>query len=95
MICPVLLKLLDHAIEIGITGAKAPGERVPAALGNPLAVSDNLELTGLTGHKDGFSVEALLDEGHETRDLGLVVLSRRAVNDLDLHPSRIVELWRL
>jgi len=81
----VLLELLDHAIEIGIAGAKAPCEPVPTALGNPLAVSDHLELTGLTRCSDGFNVEALLDEGHETRDLGLVVLSRRAVNDLDLH----------
>ena len=29
--------------------------------------------------------ETLFDEGHETRSLGLVVLSRRAVKDLDLH----------
>jgi len=42
----VLLELLDHVIEIGIAGAKAPCEPVPTALGYPLAVSDNLELTG-------------------------------------------------
>jgi len=77
--------LLHHAIEIGIAGAKSPCEPVPAAFGNLLAVGDHLELTGLTGGSDGFKVEAPLDEGHETRDLGLVVLSRRAVNDLDLH----------
>ena len=80
-----VLKLLDHAIEIGIAGTKAASEPVPAALGNSLAVSDHLELTGLTRRKHGFNVEALLDEGHETRDLGFVVLSRWAVNDLDLH----------
>jgi hypothetical protein len=104
----VLLELLDHAIEIGIAGTKAPCEPVPTALGNPLAVSDHLELTGLTRRNHGFNVEALLDEGHETRDLGLVVLSRRAVNDLDLHSvlisllldeavwlSRSGELWGL
>jgi hypothetical protein len=28
----------------------------------------------------------LFDEGHETRDLGLVILSSGAVDDLDLHP---------
>jgi hypothetical protein len=77
--------LLDHAFEIGIAGAKAPCEPVPTTLGNPLAVSDHLELTGLTMRSHGFNVEALLDEGHETRDLGLVVLSRGAVNDFDLH----------
>jgi hypothetical protein len=79
------LQLLHHAIEIGIAGAKAPCEPVPAALGNLLAVSDHLELTGFPRSRDGFNVKAPLDEGHETRDLGLVVLSRRAVNDLDLH----------
>ena len=81
----MLLELLDHAIEIGIAGTKAPCEPGPAALGNPLAVSDNLELTCLPRRNDGFNVEALLDEGRETRDLGLVVQSCRAVNDLDLH----------
>jgi hypothetical protein len=80
-----LLELLDHIIEIGIAGAKAPCEPVPTALGNPLAISDNLELTGLPGLKDSFNIKALFDEGHETRDLALVVLSCRAVNDLDLH----------
>src|SRR5216683_8369461 len=80
-------ELLDHAIEIGIARAKAPCEPISTALGNPLAVSDNLELTGLPRRNDGFNVEALLDEGHETRDLGPVVLSRWAVNDLDLHPA--------
>ena len=102
MIGAVFLELLDHALEIGITGAKAPGEPVPTALGNPLAVSDDLELTGLTRHGDSINVEALLDEGHETRDLGLVVLSRRTVNDLDLHSvlllstscSRVAQLVR-
>ena len=81
----MLLELLDHAIKIGIAGAKAPCEPVPTALGNRLAVSDHLELTGLTRRKDGFNAEALFDEGHETRDLDLVVLSRRTVNNLDLH----------
>jgi len=81
----VFLELLDHTFEIRIASAKAPREPVPTAFGNLLAVSDHLELTGLTSRNDGFNVEALFDEGHETRDLGLVVLSRRAVNDLDLH----------
>jgi hypothetical protein len=83
--CRSSSELLDHAIEIGIARAKAPSEPIPTALGNPLAVSDNLELADLPWRNDGFNVEALLDEGHETRDLDLVVLSRRAVNDLDLH----------
>jgi hypothetical protein len=80
-----LFELLDHAIEIGIARAKASCEPVPTALGNPLAVSNNLELTSLPRRNDGFNIEALLDEGRETRDLDLVVQSCRAVNDLDLH----------
>ena len=80
-----LLELLEHTSEIGIAGAKAPCEPVPTQLGNPLPISDNLELTGLPGCSDGFNIKALFDESHETRDLGLVVLSCRAVNDLDLH----------
>jgi len=81
----VLLDPLDDAIEIGIAGAKLPREPVSTALGNPLAVRNHLELTGLTRRKDSFNAKSLLDEGHETRDLGLVVLSRGAVNDFDLH----------
>jgi hypothetical protein len=53
-----------------------------------LTVRDHLELTGLTRRNDGFNVQALLDEGRETRDLGTVVLSRRAMNDFDLHFRR-------
>jgi len=81
----VLLELLDYAFEIGIAGAKPPCEPVPATLSDTLAVSDHLEFTGLASHNDSFNIEALFDEGHEPRDLGLVVLSRRAVDDLDLH----------
>ena len=81
----MLLDLLDHAIEIRIAGPKLPSEPVPTAFGDSLAIRDHLELTGLARCNHRFKVEALLDEGHETRDLGLVVLSRRAVYDFDLH----------
>lgn len=77
--------MLDQAIEIGVTGSKSPREPISTALGNPLAVRDHLELTGLTRGNDGFNAQALLDEGRETRDLDIVVLSGRAVNDFDLH----------
>ena len=33
--------------------------------------------------KDGVNIEGLLNEGHETRDLGLIVVSCRAVNNLE------------
>ena len=81
----VLLELLDHTFEIGIAGAKDSCEPVAAALGDRFAVGDYLELSGLAGLKDGFHAEALFDQGHETRDLGLVVVSRGAVDDFDLH----------
>ena len=84
-LCTALLKLVNHIIEIGIAGAEASGQPVSTALGDPLAVSENFELTGLPGRKDGFNVEALLEEGHEARDLSLVVLSRRAVHNFNLH----------
>ena len=77
--------MLDQAIKIGIAGSKSAREPISTAPGNPLAVRDHLELTGLTRRNDGFNVQALLDEGRETRDLGTVVLSRRAMDDFDLH----------
>jgi hypothetical protein len=80
----VFLKQFEHAIEIGIAGAKTPRQPVPTALCNPLAVRNNRELAGLAGRNDSVNIQALLDEGHETRDLGFVVLSRRTVNDFDL-----------
>ena len=77
--------MLYQAIEIGVAGSKSPREPISTALGNPLAASDHVELTGLTRCNDGFNVQALLDEDRETRDPGIVVLSRRVVNDFDLH----------
>ena len=76
---------VNHAVEIGIAGAKTPRKKVAAALGAALAVGEHLELTGLARGQDGVNVQAFFDEGHETRDLGAVVLSRRAMNDFDLH----------
>jgi hypothetical protein len=80
-----LLEPFDHDIEIRITGAKLATDPVPAAFGDSLAVRDHFELTGPAGSRHGLDAEALLDEGRETRDFGLVVLSRRTVHDLDLH----------
>jgi hypothetical protein len=81
----LLDELLDQTIEIRIAGTKASCEKIPPAFGNPIAVHQHIELTSLTGRENGCYVQALLDEGHETRDLDLVVLSGRAVNDFDLH----------
>jgi xanthine/CO dehydrogenase XdhC/CoxF family maturation factor len=81
----VFLEPLDHAFEIGIASAKAARKPVSTALGDPLAISENLELTGAPRISDSLNAEALLDEGHETRDLSAVVVSGGAMNDLDLH----------
>ena len=83
----VLLELVDHVIEIGIACPEAPSESISATRGDSLAVRDHVELPRLAGPSHGFDFKALLDEGHETRDLGSVVLSRRAVHDLDLHSA--------
>ncbi|GEM_PF-5260385 len=79
------LEPLDHAFEIGIAGAKAARKPVSPALGDFLAIGEDLELTGAPRLSDSLNAEALLDEGHETRDLGVVVVSGGAMNDLDLH----------
>jgi len=81
----VFRELLDHTLKIGIASAKDPREPVPTPLGNSLAVHDHLELTSRARYSDGFNAKALLDEGHEPRDLGPIVLPCRAVNDFDLH----------
>ena len=82
-----LMKLLNHMIKIWVSGAKAPCKPVSTPLGNSHAVGDHLKLTSLAERHHGINAEALLNEGHETRDLGFVVLSRRARNYLDLHCS--------
>jgi len=56
-----LLELIDQAIEIGIANAQAPRKPVSPALGYPLTISDNLELTCLPRLNHGFNIEALLD----------------------------------
>jgi hypothetical protein len=80
-----LLELLNHVIEIGITCAKAFCEPVSAALGNSLSISQHVELTSIAGRNRNFHAEALFNQGHETRDLGFVVLSCRARTYLNFH----------
>ena len=49
----MLLELLNYALEIGIAGAKAACQPIAGALGNLLAVSNYLELTGPARRKHG------------------------------------------
>lgn len=81
---------LDDAIQIRVAAAEAASEPVPAAFRDFLAVSEHVELPGLARCAKHFNIQTLLDLGHETRDLGLVILSRWAVNDFYLQFGSIL-----
>lgn len=80
-----LLELLNHAIQIRIAGSKASCEPVSAALHNSLAIGEHLKLASLARSNHGFNAEPLLNQGHETRNLGFIVPSRRAGTYLNFH----------
>jgi hypothetical protein len=80
-----LLELINHLVKIGIACAKAPGEPVSTTFGDSLSVSQHLKLTGLAGRDHGISTKPLFYQGHETRDLGFIVLSGRAGTYLNFH----------
>jgi hypothetical protein len=80
-----LLELVNYSVEIRIACAKASGEPVAAALGDCFAISDHVKLTSVAGRNHGVNAETLFDQGHETRDLGLVVPSRGTGAYLDFH----------
>lgn len=75
---------LHQFVEIRVSGAEPPRQPVPAALGDRPTVRDHLELALRSGYLHDVDAEMLFDEGHETRDLGLVVVSGRAVDDFYL-----------
>ena len=81
----MLFELLDHVFQVGIAGAKPPGDPVASPFRDLLAVGDHLELAGPAVRYRSVSAQPILDQGHETRDLSLIVLSRRAGDDLDFH----------
>ena len=80
-----LLELLNHVIEIGIAGAKASSEPVSTTPGDSLAIGKHFKLASLARRNYGFNAQSLSDKGHETRDLGFVVLSCRAGTYLNFH----------
>jgi len=51
----VFLDPLDHAFEIGIAGAKAARKPVSTALGDLLAIGENVELTGVPRLSDSLN----------------------------------------
>jgi hypothetical protein len=81
----VLLQFLDHSIQIRIPSPEAPRKPVSPSLRDLLPIRHNIKLTRLSRHKHYFHIQPILDQVHETRDLYLVILSRRAVNDFNLH----------
>lgn len=82
---PQILNALDYALKIRIAGAKLSGNPVPTATCDLRTISDYVELSGFSWPCYSVDIESLLNEGRETRDLGFVILSCRAVNDFDLH----------
>jgi hypothetical protein len=80
-----ILQLLHHTIQIRIAGAKTPGEPVSAALYYSLTIGQHFKLASLAWGNHGINAQPLLNQGHETRDLGFVVLSRGAGTYLNLH----------
>jgi len=80
-----LLELLNHAIQIRIACAKASCEPVSTALRDSLAIGEHLKLASLARRNHGFNAQPLFNQGHETRDLGFVVLSRWAGTYLNFH----------
>ena len=78
-------KQFDHRFRIGIARTEASGEQVAAARNDFLMIGGHIELAGLAGGEHGFDLQALLDEGGETRSLGLIVLSGGAVRDFHGH----------
>src|SRR5579871_782299 len=88
-----LLELINHLVKIRIASAKAPGEPVSATFGDSLSVGQHLKLTSLSGRNHGFSAKPLFYHGHETRDLGFIVLSCRAGTYLNFHVTSNGHQW--
>jgi len=79
------LELVNHAVKIRIAGAQASGEPVSTAFDDCLAIGEHLKLASLARCNHGVNAQLILNQGHETRDLGFVVLSRRAGTYLNFH----------
>ena len=82
---PALLQPFHHLIEIGIPRAKTSRQPVSTAFSDRLSIRQYFELAGLAMCNHRFSSEPLFNKGRETRDLGFVVLSRRAGTYLNFH----------
>ena len=81
----ILLERVDDTLQIRITQPEAAREKIAATSGDQFPVGKNVELALAAWGADGLNSETTLDEGRETRDLGLIVASCGAVDDLNLH----------
>ena len=81
----MLLYPRHHRVEVGVSCAEAPRQEISAPLGDRLSVNDDVELPFCSRFEQRLNAELVFDHGHETRDLGAIVLSGGAVNDLDFH----------
>jgi hypothetical protein len=81
----MLFQLLHNTIQIRIPSPKTPRQPVSPSLRNLLPIRHHIKLTCLSRHKHHIHIQPILDEVHETRDLYLVVLSRRAMHDFNFH----------
>ena len=59
-----------------VAGAQPARQPIGLALGHSLTVGHHVELADLAGLDLRFDAESLLDEGGETRRLGLAIASR-------------------
>lgn len=75
----------DYILKVRVACAELPGEPVASTGNDRFPVDEHIELAGFSGLLDSFDLKLLLDKGCETRSLGLVALSRRAVVNLDIH----------
>ena len=80
-----LPQLLDHIIEIRITSTEFSRNPVTASFSDCLAVDDYLKLASITWLSECLNLEFCFNEGHETRNLGLIIFSRGAINYFDFH----------
>ena len=81
----LLFEPRNNRFGFGITCTELAREPVSAALRYPLSIGDHFELADLARCPDGFNAQTIFDLGRETRNLGTVVLSSWAVNNLDSH----------
>ena len=81
----MLCEQINHIPGLGIACTEAASEPITATMNECFIIGAHVELPGCAGREHDIDMEALLDEGRETRSLGFIVLSGGAVVNLDLH----------